>query len=308
MRSAVSRRLTVVTDADGAVTQHSYDGLNRLSEVYYEDEDRTVSYEYDAVGNRVAMTDTLGVTSYVYDDMYRLVEVDDPITGTVAYEYDLAGNRTQLIYPNGQVVTHTYDADNRPIRVEDWDGGATTYAYDAAGRAVTTTMPNGVTTVDAYDEAGRLVRHKHTTANETVLADYQYVLDGLGNRTGATETLTATRTITQTYDKLNRLTGSAYSTGESFAYTYDAVGNREVMTSVTPISGTVVTTYTFPSAISGQVTPRTACPPRGERRADVHLYVVEPGADAGRVDERRRRAHVHLHFGFAKVQATTPGR
>ena len=53
--------------------------------------------------------------------------------------------------------------------------------------------------------------------------------------------------ITQVYDGLNRLTSSAYSSGESFAYTYDAVGNRAVMTSVTPLSGTVVTTYTFPS-------------------------------------------------------------
>ena len=42
-------------------------------------------------------------------------------------------------------------------------------------------MPNGVVTVDAHDDAGRLVRHTHTAADQTVLADDQYVLDGLGN-------------------------------------------------------------------------------------------------------------------------------
>jgi YD repeat-containing protein len=54
-----------------------------------------------------------------------------------------------------------------------------------------------------------------------------------------------TRTITYTYDPLNRLTGATYSTGEAYAYAYDAVGNRTAMTSTTPLSGTVVTTYTY---------------------------------------------------------------
>jgi YD repeat-containing protein len=54
------------------------------------------------------MTDSVGVTTYVYDDLGRLISVDDPITGTVSYGYDLAGNRTQLTYPTGEVVTYTY--------------------------------------------------------------------------------------------------------------------------------------------------------------------------------------------------------
>jgi YD repeat-containing protein len=40
-----------------------------------------------------------------------------------------------------------------------------------------------------------------------------------------TETFTATRAITYTYDPLNRLTATDYSTGESYAYQYDAIGN-----------------------------------------------------------------------------------
>jgi len=64
-------------------------------------------------------------------------------------------------------------------------------------------------------------------------------------------TTTTTRTITYTYDPLNRLTGADYRsteltagpTGESFAYQYDAVGNRTVMTDATG-----VTTYTYDAA------------------------------------------------------------
>jgi YD repeat-containing protein len=71
----------------------------------------------------------------------------------------------------------------------------------------------------------------------------------VGNRLWVTETLTqTTRVISNTYAPLNRLTGSAYSTSEQFAYVYDAVGNRTLVTSTTPLSGTVVTTYTFDAA------------------------------------------------------------
>jgi YD repeat-containing protein len=50
----------VVTDAEGAVTRYSYDGLDRLISIQYPDS--SVQYAYDAVGSRTAMIDTLGTT------------------------------------------------------------------------------------------------------------------------------------------------------------------------------------------------------------------------------------------------------
>jgi len=63
-----------------------------------------------------------------------------------------------------------------------------------------------------------------------------------------------TRTITYTYDALNRLTAADYSTGEQYGYQYDAVGNRTVYTLTTPLDGTAVTTYTYDAANRLQVT------------------------------------------------------
>jgi YD repeat-containing protein len=89
------------------------------------------------------------------------------------------------------------------------------------------------------------IRLTHTAPDDSILSEYVYKLDGVGNRIWVTETLTqTTRIITNVYDALNRLTGSDYSTGESFAYVYDAVGNRTLVPRTTPLSGTVVTTYT----------------------------------------------------------------
>ncbi|MCL5958088.1 MAG: RHS repeat protein [Chloroflexi bacterium] len=47
--------MTVITDANGAVTHLAYDGANRLTQVTYPD--FPVSYAYNSVDNRTAMTD-----------------------------------------------------------------------------------------------------------------------------------------------------------------------------------------------------------------------------------------------------------
>jgi YD repeat-containing protein len=292
---------TVVTDANGAVTRYSYDVLNRLTAVQYVSDSVTVQYAYDALGRRTAMTDTLGTTRYEYDYLGRIVSVSDPTTGTVAYGYDLAGNRTQLVYPDGHVVTYTYDADNRPVQVQDWDGGTTSYEYDAAGRLTSTTLPNGVVTTQQYDDADRLLRLTHTAADDTILSDYQYKLDGMGNRLWVTETLTGTtRLITNTYDPLNRLTGSEYSTSERFVYQYDAVGNRAAMTSTTPLSGTVVTTYTYDAA--NRLSQRMV------DGSDIYLYTW---SDAGQLTREEWNGYTVRTFSYDAagrlVKATLPG-
>jgi RHS repeat-associated protein len=178
----------------------------------------------------------------VYDDLGRLVSVSDPLTGTVEYGYDLAGNRTQLVYPDGQVVTYTYDTDNRLVQVEDWDSELTSYEYNAVGRLVGETLPNGADTARQHDAAGRLIHLTHTAPDDSILSEYVYKLDGVGNRVQTIEMLvesgmsiSTTITITYDYDPLYRLTGADYSDGEWFAYVYDGVGNRTVMTDSTGV-------------------------------------------------------------------------
>ncbi len=238
---------TVMTDGNDAVTTYNYDNLNRLITTTYQADAETVAYSYNAAGNRLAMIDKVGMTTYSYDDLFRLITVTNPLTGTVVYSYDLAGNRTGITYPDNKVVTYTHDSDNRLIQVDDWAAGVTTYAYDAVGQLITTTLPNGVRTVDVYDKAGRLLRLTHTAAGVTQ-ADYQYALDGLGNRQVATETLRLpdnslqTTTITYSYDPLYRLTAATYSgdLAADYSYVYDTVGNMTAYTETVGITTTVV--------------------------------------------------------------------
>jgi YD repeat-containing protein len=140
----------------------------------------------DTMGNRKVMTDSLGVTRYVYDELNRLKQVIDPFMGTVQYRYDVVGNRTQTIYPDGKVVTTTFDAANRLTGTLNWDGQLTTYQFDKAGRLITTTLPNVVRSVNGYDDAGRLVNLTHMGPYWT-LAAYTYTLDAMGNRLAVIE-------------------------------------------------------------------------------------------------------------------------
>src|SRR5690554_1140112 len=177
-----------MTDANGAVTNHSYDALNQLITTTYQSDGVTVSYQYDAAGNRVQMVDDVGITTYVYDDFQRLITVTNPFNAVVGYRYDDAGNRTQLIYPDSRSVGYTYDGDNRLVEVADWNSGVTTYQYDDAGRLITTTLPNGVVSLNGYDDANRLLSLRHEDTDGGVLAEYLYTLDSVGNRVAVTET------------------------------------------------------------------------------------------------------------------------
>ena len=165
--NALSLR-TVLTDGNNEVTTFTYDDLNRLITTTYLADGETVQYDYDAMGHRLAMTDSLGTTSYTYDDMDRLLTVTDPSAGTLTYTYDLVGNRTGITYPDEREVTYSYDGDNRLTRVVDWNQDVTAYKYDDAGRLAGTTLPNSVQTEQTYNDAGQLVRLTHTLKSHVV--------------------------------------------------------------------------------------------------------------------------------------------
>ncbi len=261
---ALGRRSAVVRpDAAGAQTTVThYDLLGRAVRVDYPASGAvaafSVDHAYDALGRRTVMTETAGLTTWSYDALGRVLRISDPFTGVVEYGYDTLGNRTALTVTAAdselRIANYEFDAVNRLVRVSDWATGTTAYGYDAAGRILTETLPNGVMTAYGYDGAGRQVSAQHQGITGT-LATYTYTLDGLGRQIGVDERLrtgaglTATvRAITHTFDGAGRLTHSAYSTGESFAYEHDATGNRTAITAVTPLSGTLVTTQSYDAA------------------------------------------------------------
>lgn len=154
--------------------------------------DRTVTFTYDAQGNRTSQTITAG-----------------GVTRTWTYAYNAQGLMTQLTGPRtdvAQVWNFTYDAQGNLSSVQDPLGHVTRFtAYDAYGHPLSIIDPNGVTATFTYDARGRLI--SRTLANRT----WTYQRDAVGQIIGIT--YPNGTSVALTYDAAHRLTDAIYSLG-----------------------------------------------------------------------------------------------
>ncbi|MFF2268686.1 RHS repeat-associated core domain-containing protein [Cellulosimicrobium cellulans] len=182
-----------------------------------------ISTGYDAWGRAVSYTDTDGaVTTTTYDAAGRVAKVTDPIR-SVEYGYDAEGEHRG--YPTLVKIPGT---------------GQFTATYDATGAMTSQSLLGGrVTQHLTYDRAGELTELTYTGAPmpgdpEQDLLAWSIESDVLGRTTTLTSTAGTgdtgiARTQTFTYDKGERLTGVADTTGEvctTRTYGFDQRGNR----------------------------------------------------------------------------------
>jgi RHS repeat-associated protein len=159
--------------------RYEYDDLGQLT-AWTAPGGRHVEYEYDALGNRVLVTDDDVVTSYTTNALNQYIDV-----GNERYEYDADGNMTQKISPVG-VTTYTWDEENRLVSVSS-PGGSWTYTYDAFGDRVRLD-DNGATIDFVIDPIGLGdVVGEYDGASGALLATYDHGF-GLLSRTEAGET------------------------------------------------------------------------------------------------------------------------
>jgi RHS repeat-associated protein len=166
-------RLATVSRANGATTAYSYDDADRLIDLHTTVGGTTRSrfqYTLDRLGQRTAITETLGlatrVITYSYDGLQRLDSAGESPGTLYAYAYDDAGNSTGVWVNGTRMLTQTYNAADE---VNGW-------TYDAAGNLT----DDGTHTYD-YDDAGRLVRRDSTTY--TLDADGVLVAETTGGST-----------------------------------------------------------------------------------------------------------------------------
>ncbi|MBI5267441.1 MAG: RHS repeat protein, partial [candidate division Zixibacteria bacterium] len=210
------------TDFNGQTTTFTYDVMNRLVSKTLPNSD-TLTWTYTPAGKVHTATDPSGTMTYTYDLRDRVTRIDQPDGTALIYTYDPAGNRTSVQSAAG-TTAYTYDAANQLVSVTDPSGGITTSQYDLAGRLFKTIHANGTETLYSYDNRNRTTTVHHTgSGGSPTLARYDYLFDGVGNRTRMTES--TGRVVDYAYDALNRLIQEDDGT-TVVAYTYDGVGNR----------------------------------------------------------------------------------
>jgi RHS repeat-associated protein len=255
-------QMTAVVDALNQRYEFAYDPLGRVTQITRGG--ISMSYTYDAVGNRTARTDYNNVmTSYAYDNLNRLETITYPdsstvtyaydelsrldsatnVNGTVAYTYDNRGRVSGVTDVFSQTLAYDYDANGNRTQLTLGQTTNATYQYDALNRLTQLTDNQSAATTYSYDATDKLTGR---TLPNGIASSYQY--DGMDRLTrlqqvkGATTVAdyqyqfnTASNITQQTepagthnyaYDAIDRLTAATHPSQTNESYSYDAVGNR----------------------------------------------------------------------------------
>lgn len=221
-------------DANWHATAYRYDAGYRLTSTIYGSSGKRVDYTYDANGNELTMTDWNGTFTTNYDELNRPVSNTDHNGRTLTHNYDPVGNRTNMVYPDGRSLQMQYDANNRLATLTDPHGRDTNWTYNDLNLITNRTNPNGTSIHYQFDAANRLIRLSNH-GSTAMIAEYDFMLDAVGNRTMVVENRTSwnmTQVNSYGYDELYRLTDVTSMEGVDLDYLYDPVGNRLQMQGV----------------------------------------------------------------------------
>jgi YD repeat-containing protein len=248
---------TVQTTPQYVTATYGYDNIDRV--ISATTPLRTGSavqtlYNYDNLNNILGMTTVNNqnggsgnqVTSYAYDEMYRLINSTDAGGYTTHNTYDPANNlalrqRSKGIGANvtnwndpSQVVTSatTYDALSRPLyqTANAWNGTTSqalvvTTTYSDTQNSYSASDPTGITTIFQSDAAGRAISTTivPTTTTQTQQTSYQF------------------------YDPRDLAVHSIDAANDYYETGYDLVGRVVNNTAYTGVAGTgtALTTSTY---------------------------------------------------------------
>lgn len=245
--------LNTFTNPNGQTFNYTYNNSGELSGDGY----ASLQY-YSSTGRLWKVTKDGMPITYTYDSFDRISSI--AYDGkTVSYTYDNNGNVKTIVYPGNKTVTYTYDALNRMTSVKDWNNKTTTYNYRDDGQLNYYQYPNQVRTTYSYDNSGRYdgFSTKRNSGNGSVIAEYSFVLDNMGNH--ISETITEpydaypsipSENITYNYNAANRLTSAG-----DLSFAYDANGNTitrtgrtydyDVYNQLTSVSGDFTASYIY---------------------------------------------------------------
>ena len=234
-----------VIDPQQRRVRYTYDVLGRLREVSMFDRNGQPTYDYDIGydirGNLISVSETHvpnGRTLSLEYDLVGNVTRSAVNQSRTSYEYDINNNLISVTNSAGQVTRYTYDnLDNIESITLPGEGATFTYARDENGNITSITNPMGESTTYVYDDLSRITSVIDPLGRQV---DYGYdprsnlinMIDANGN------------THTAEYDTLDRLSSTTDGLGEDTRYTYDVLGR---LAEITAPRG-LFTRYTYSTA------------------------------------------------------------
>jgi RHS repeat-associated protein len=299
--------LTQFTDRNRKITTYQYDGMNRRTFVGFgtmpgPTYESTTSYAYDNVDRLTQASDSItGLITRSYDDQTRTMVETTP-QGSLTYVFDDAARRKTMTVAGQPVVTYAFDDADRLKQLTQ--GPSTVLlGYDDANRRTSVTLANNIVMSYAYDDASQLKGITYqlgTTTLGNLTYDYDDAerrvrIGGSYARTGSPAAVATTQ-----YNANNQLTQ-----WDTAMLTYDLNGN---------VTNDGTNTYTWNArnllaSISGGNTASFQYDPFG-RRSTATLastttnYLYDNANDVQQLSGATPMANL-LSFGIDEVFART---
>ena len=232
-------RMVRHTDRLGLSFHYAYDDQWRVVHSWGDGGLYDYRFAYDDLLGDVEITDSLGHTSLVKFDEYRLPLCEiDPLGGVTVFEYDEAGRTTAVVDPeglrtefvydergnllqltraDGSTLQTQYDEDDRPIAVIDPLQASWQQRWDERDLLIEQISPLGATSTYGYDAHGQFTTHTNALGAVTALHyDRHGYLQSLTDPLGG-------RSLFQ-HDALGRLIEQTDVSEQRTRYDYDVKG------------------------------------------------------------------------------------
>ncbi|WP_394921449.1 RHS repeat-associated core domain-containing protein [uncultured Robinsoniella sp.] len=219
----------------GGTYQAVYDILGQKTEESKSFPGKTTiakTFSYDNMGRLVSTTENEETVTFVYNGLGQTIAENDSFTDK-EYMYDHTGAVLSMKISNSsgnlRHTKNTYDLLGRLTSVSENGKLKASYTYDKVSRLLTTKYENGITETNVYNDAGLPKSVVNKDISGKIISEYKYIYAVDGNQLSKTD---AGGTTSYQYDGLNRLTEETHTnTGEveTTSYKYDENGNRTRM-------------------------------------------------------------------------------
>jgi RHS repeat-associated protein len=220
------------TDARGKTATSTYDSQNRRTQIAYDDQ--TVTYTWDSctngIGHLCNLSNGSSQLAFSYDLHGRLTQHSQTVGTTiltVGSHYNPDGRRDQLTTPSGQLLAYTWQNGRIDAISVNGQPVIDQIAFEPDGQVGSWVWGNNEPTQRLYDLAGRPVLIDLGVDAQSQLPEaLHYTYDPAGRVTDITHAVDALADQHHDYDGLDRLTTSTQGLPTSDSYAYDLSGNR----------------------------------------------------------------------------------
>jgi RHS repeat-associated protein len=219
-------------------TTMTYDAAGQLQTITYTGgvTPNVTSTTYDPDGQRTAMTDGTGTSSWTWDSLHRMTSYKNGKSSQLQWAYDLRNLVTTVTYPNSKAVSRVIDDAGRVKSVKDWlaTPNTTTFGYDPNSNVTSDTLQSTIQDTYVYDAANNLASIADMKGSTTIFST-TYSRDANGQLTADTSAQSSQSQYK--YTTLNQVcyAGSVSSNAcssppsSSYPYGYDAADNLTKM-------------------------------------------------------------------------------